>query len=198
LPNRLPLTIQSIKMKKIFWLFFTTTFAFAFSRPAPLSPVGLSASPCASTASLRSSLSASPLSALLSPYYGVKDALFAGDAKAAAQRSGELLAAINGVDIAALSSAEHTAFLSLKDKLAYDARHISEVTDIHHQREHFAALSANMSALAKAVPLSDQPVYEDYCPMKKAYWLSSSATIQNPYFGSAMPSCGKVAATIKH
>lgn len=176
-------------MKKIFWLFFTATFAFAFTQPAiPRLPA----------TTLHSSSPASPLAALLSSYYRVKDALFAGDAAGAAQRSGELLAALNNVDTKALSSAEQAAFLLLKDKLAYDARHISEVTDIHHQREHFASLSANMATLAKAVPLSDEPVYEDYCPMKKAHWLSSSETIKNPYFGSAMPGCGKVTTTIRH
>jgi hypothetical protein len=33
--------------------------------------------------------------------------------------------------------------------------------------------------------------------MKKATWLSSSKTIKNPYFGSAMPTCGKVTETIQ-
>jgi hypothetical protein len=33
--------------------------------------------------------------------------------------------------------------------------------------------------------------------MKKASWLSSEAAIKNPYFGSAMLTCGKVTATLK-
>lgn len=139
----------------------------------------------------------SPLSPLLTQYYGVKDALVAGDAKAAATRAGELLTAINGVNMSTLAPPVHTTFMSVKDKLAMDARHISEVTNISHQREHFAALSSNMIVLAKATPLSGQPVYEEYCPMKKASWLSSEAEIKNPYFGSAMLTCGKVTATLK-
>jgi len=55
----------------------------------------------------------------------------------------------------------------LQNKLSYDARHIAEVQKIDHQREHFASLSLNMYSLAKSVRLSNQPVYEDYCPMKK-------------------------------
>lgn len=139
----------------------------------------------------------SPLSALLTYYYGVKDALVAGDAKTAALQSGELLKAINGVDMTALTPSAHITFMSVKDKLALDARHISEVIDIHHQREHFAALSSNMAVLAKKTPLSDQPVYEAYCPMKKTYWLSKDTTIKNPYFGSAMLDCGKITATLQ-
>jgi hypothetical protein len=36
-----------------------------------------------------------------------------------------------------------------------------------------------------------------YCPMKKANWLSSSATIKNPYYGNSMLTCGKVVETLK-
>jgi len=54
-----------------------------------------------------------------------------------------------------------------------------------------------MYALAKAVKLTADPVYYTYCPMKKAYWLSSEPTIKNPYFGNAMLTCGKVEETLK-
>ena len=137
------------------------------------------------------------LSSILTDYYQLKNALVAGDAAAAASAAGEMLKAINGVDMNSMTSADHTAFMALQDKLAFDARHISESKDINHQREHFEALSANLYKLAKQVKLSAQPIYADYCPMKKAYWLSSDTAIKNPYFGSIMPDCGKVAATIQ-
>jgi hypothetical protein len=96
-----------------------------------------------------------------------------------------------------MSSADHTAFMALQGKLAFDARHISESKDINHQRQHFMSLSTNVFKLARQVKLSSQPIYEDYCPMRKAYWLSSDTAIRNPYFGSAMPTCGRVTATIQ-
>jgi len=86
--------------------------------------------------------------------------------------------------------------VKLQDKLAYDARHISESIDINHQREHFTSLSANMITLAKRAQLSLEAVYEDYCPMKKSYWLSSDTAIQNPYYGKTMPGCGKITTTL--
>jgi hypothetical protein len=168
-----------IKMKKI--LFIATLVSLGFLSDSFSQPV----------------TQPSPLSPLLTHYYGVKDALVAGDAKVAATKAGEMWKAINGVNIGALSPSVHTTFMSVKDKLAMDARHISEVTNISHQREHFASLSSNMVVLAKATPLSGQPVYEEYCPMKKASWLSIEAEIKNPYFGSAMLTCGKVTATFK-
>lgn len=134
---------------------------------------------------------------VLTSYYGVKDALVAGDANAAAAKAGDLLKAVNGVDMSKLTANDHKTFMSLKDKLAFDARHISEKKELAHQREHFTALSANMTTLARTVKLSRQPIYEDYCPMKKASWLSSDPAIKNPYFGNAMLTCGKVTATLK-
>jgi hypothetical protein len=137
------------------------------------------------------------LVSILTDYYQLKNALVAGDAAAAATAAGEMFKAINGIDMGSMTSSDHLAYMALQDKLAFDARHISESKDINHQREHFTSLSANLFKLARQVRLSSQPIYEDYCPMKKAYWLSSDTAIRNPYFGGAMPTCGKVAATIQ-
>ncbi|HWB25519.1 MAG TPA: DUF3347 domain-containing protein [Chitinophagaceae bacterium] len=138
-----------------------------------------------------------PLTHLLNLYYDLKDALVSSDAAAASKKATELLNAINGINAGSLSADESKAFSPLQDKLSYDARHISEVQDISHQREHFANLSLNMFALAKAVKISVDPVYEDYCPMQKAYWLSKDKPIKNPYYGNQMLTCGKVANTIQ-
>ena len=140
---------------------------------------------------------ASSLSPLLHSYYELKDALVKGDATAAATKAAELLKAVNGVDMKTLSPGEHKAFMPLQEKLSFDARHISEVKDISHQREHFASLSLNMATLAKGAKLSDQPIYKDYCPMKKMYWLSAEAAIKNPYYGNEMLTCGQVKETLQ-
>jgi hypothetical protein len=138
-----------------------------------------------------------PLTQLLNSYYGIKNALVSSDAKTAATNAGELLKAINGVDMKVLSETDMKAFMPLQEKLAFDAKHISENNGIAEQREHFSSLSNNIYKLAKAVKLSADPVYQEYCPMKKMYWLSSEAAIKNPYYGKAMLTCGKVTETIK-
>lgn len=137
------------------------------------------------------------LNPVLKGYYQVKDGLARSDAKAAAGAAASLLESINTIDMPAIPEKDHTVFMKLKDKLAYDVRHISESTDINHQREHFTSLSANMIVLAKQAHLSGQPVYVEYCPMKRAYWLSNDQVIKNPYYGTSMPDCGKVTATLK-
>jgi hypothetical protein len=139
---------------------------------------------------------ASSLSQLLASYYEIKNALINSDSQDAAAKAGDFLKIVNAVDMKSLPPSDMAVFMSFQDKLAYDARHISESSDIGHQREHFANFSSNFFKLAKAVKLTGQAVYYDYCPMKKSYWLSADAAIKNPYFGKQMLTCGKVTKTL--
>ena len=129
------------------------------------------------------------LSGLLAQYYGIKDALVAGSATAASAKAGEFIKTLNTVDSKVISEGNAGALLK-------DAASLSTAKDIKKQRAHFATLSSNMAAVAKSVKLTAQPVYQLYCPMKKAYWLSSEKVIKNPYYGSLMLSCGEVTGTI--
>lgn len=126
-------------------------------------------------------------STLLSSYYKIKNALVNGDAHAAALGAQALVKTVQ-----AMPGAPTATF---KSSLLKDATPIAATKNIETQRTYFASLSAAMADLAQKVKLSRAPVYEDYCPMKKAYWLSADKAIQNPYFGSAMPTCGRVVAT---
>lgn len=128
-------------------------------------------------------------SQLLISYYNIKDALVAGNTSTAAIQAEEFVKAANGIDDKMISEGNINNLLK-------DATAISKSKNLQEQRTHFADLSANMFALAKAVTLTSEPIYQAYCPMKKSYWLSSDKTIKNPYFGSAMPTCGKVVETI--
>ncbi len=136
-----------------------------------------------------------PFSQLLASYYDIKNALVKTDAVTAATKAAEFVTSINAIDMNMLSEADHKALMAVNEKLVFDAGHIAESKDIKKQRDYFQSFSDSFSALAKAVKLSEQPVYQQYCPMKKAYWLSSEATVKNPYYGNAMLTCGKVAAT---
>jgi hypothetical protein len=129
-------------------------------------------------------------SQLLTSYYNLKDALVSSNANAAATSSAEIVKAINGINKETIKDEPRNALLS-------DATAISQTKDLKVQREKFATLSTNMFALAKTVKLSTEPVYQQYCPMKKASWLSSSSkVIKNPYYGSAMLTCGSVKETL--
>ena len=150
---------------------------------------------CSFAFSVNAQNSSASLSDLLTSYYAIKDALVGSDAATAALKAGDFLKNIKGIDMKTLSDADRSTFITINEKLAFDAEHISESKDIAHQRDHFKTFSDNLFTLAKAVKLSANPVYQQYCPMKKSSWLSSEAAIKNPYYGSAMLSCGSVKTT---
>ena len=127
---------------------------------------------------------------LLSDYYNIKDALIAGNAATASLRAADFIKTINGVDYKVL--AEGNVNILLKD-----AGKISGSSDLNSQRIYFVNFSNNMLAVAKAVKLSDKEIYLQYCPMKKASWLSNEIAIKNPYYGSSMLTCGQVTETLK-
>ena len=128
--------------------------------------------------------------ALLTQYYTIKDALVAGDGSLAAAKAGDFIKVANTIDYKMISEGNINALLK-------DATSISETKDLNKQRQHFANLSNNMVALAKTTKLTDSPIYQQYCPMKKTNWLSSEQAIKNPYYGSAMLTCGSVVETIR-
>ena len=129
-------------------------------------------------------------------YIGVKNALLGSNATLAKSRSKELLAALS-TPAKGLQPAQQKLVAAYLDKLKFDSRHISETTVIDLQREHFASLSKNIYSLLSGLKLNAATVYQQYCPMKKAYWLSESEDIRNPYYGDEMLECGKVTATLK-
>lgn len=163
---------KSINMKKI--LFLLALFATVFS----------------SNTFAQDSLNRSSVPQVLTQYYNIKDALVAGkstDARACAE---QFLKLVNAIDYKVITESNINALLK-------DASAISDTKDIKVQREHFATLSNNMAVLAASVKFTTDPVYQAYCPMKKATWLSKDKTIRNPYYGSSMLTCGKVVATIQ-
>ena len=129
------------------------------------------------------------LSQLLALYYNIKNALVAGDAGSAASNADEFVKTVNAIDLKVIS--EGNAHI-----LAKDAGRISTTKDLRKQREYFAGFSSNMAAVAKSLRPGTQPIYLQYCPMKKASWLSSEKQIRNPYFGSSMLTCGEVTETL--
>lgn len=130
------------------------------------------------------------LSQLLSSYYQVKDALISGNSNTAAVHAQAFLKAANGISNRTISEGSRNA-------LVKDAGVISESKDLKKQREIFANFSTNMYALATSLKLTSEPIYYQYCPMKKSYWLSPDKAIKNPYYGNAMLTCGKVTETIQ-
>jgi len=141
------------------------------------------------TAYSQDSIQQKQLSQLLTHYYSIKDALVTGNANDASSSADQFIKVANSIDYKLISEGNINT-------LVKDATSISESKEVAKQRQYFSNFSDNMISLAKTVKLSVTPIYQAYCPMKKANWLSSEKTIKNPYYGNAMLSCGKIVETI--
>ena len=142
----------------------------------------------------------SPISKVLTAYMNLKNALVANDAKTASASAKTMLEEIAKVPMDKMTTEQHTVWMKYTKKLSYDAKHISEVAELDHDREHFMSLSKNMYAVVKAFP-TPTPVYYQFCPMtndsKGAYWLSEQEKIHNPYYGDKMNTCPSTKETIQ-
>ncbi len=127
---------------------------------------------------------------VLTYYYNIKNALVVDNANDAAIAATSFIRAAKSIDHNILSETN-------TNMLVKDAGKISDTKDLNKQRSYFASFSTNMAAIAKVVKLTNKPVYYVYCPMKKAYWLSNEKAIKNPFYGSAMLTCGEVSETIQ-
>lgn len=143
---------------------------------------------------------ANQMAAVFDNYFAVKDALVKTDGAIASEKAKALLTAINAVTMDKLETDVHMVWMKVVADLKSDAEHISDTKNASSQRDNFMTLSKNIYALMK-VSKYEHPVYYQFCPManngKGANWLSKDNTIQNPYYGSQMLSCGKTVETIK-
>lgn len=132
---------------------------------------------------------------ILANYFKIKEALAADDAAAASAAATVL------VESAQKVTSDHYAKEvqdSLKLQLPIiieNATLIANSKDIKEQRKSFIPLSNAFRVLVASGKISKTPVYEQYCPMKKAYWLSTEEAVKNPYYGSSMLTCGRVTKT---
>ena len=118
---------------------------------------------------------------LLSNYLLVKDALVSGDNKASSKAVADFVEAVNA-----------EGNFEQKKNLLKATQAMNKSGDIEKQRASFENVSTIMWGIVKQAAPLGQDVYYQYCPMKKAYWLSNEATIKNPYYGAKMLTCGSV------
>lgn len=134
-------------------------------------------------------------------YLHLKNALTDDNAGEAATAGKAMVTAIGKLDKSLLTAEQKKAFDENQDDLKENAEHIGEnANNIKHQREHFAVMSEEVYALAKAFG-GGRPLYHDHCPMyndnKGGMWLSEAKEVKNPYFGASMLTCGKVQEVIQ-
>ena len=130
------------------------------------------------------------VSRLYANYLAMKTALASDNASATAKAASDFSGTVAAIDKKAVPEKRLAA-------LKKEAAVISGNKNIEAQRKAFHGLSDEMIALTKEFRVSENPVYVQYCPMADGSWLSSEKKIVNPYYGSAMLSCGNIKAEIK-
>jgi hypothetical protein len=76
--------------------------------------------------------------------------------------------------------------------MAKAAKAVGSAADIQAAREAFGPLSDAVIAAARAEGFKDAGgVKVAFCPMVKKSWLQKEDQIKNPYYGSAMLTCGE-------
>ncbi|MGN6494745.1 MAG: DUF3347 domain-containing protein [Agriterribacter sp.] len=134
-------------------------------------------------------------------YLHIKNALTNGDAGEAASGGKAMATAIRKLDKSLLTAEQKKIFDENQNELTGNAEHIGEnAGNIKHQREHFAVMSEEVYALAKAFG-GGRPLYQAHCPMyndnKGGMWLSEAKEVKNPYFGASMLTCGEIQEIIQ-
>lgn len=75
--------------------------------------------------------------------------------------------------------------------MAAAASALASAEDLTAARAAFASLSDGLIAWADAANVDLGPgVATMYCPMAKKSWVQKGDAVRNPYYGSAMPTCG--------
>lgn len=145
--------------------------------------------------------STSPVTAIVSGYLELKNALANDNGNDAATAGNTMVAAFGKFDKSALATEKAKTYDDIEADAKEHAVHIGKnASNIKHQREHFEMLSKDIYELVKTFG-AGQALYYDHCPMynnnKGADWLSEKKEISNPYLGKEMPTCGTVNEELK-
>jgi hypothetical protein len=117
-----------------------------------------------------------PIQPVMTPYVQIHDAL-------AKDSMDGVSAAATALGKAAQSD---KAFPS---ELSQEAQTLAQAKDLATARVAFKSLS---ETLVQALGDNHGSYVEVYCPMAKAHWFQTGTTVANPYFGTAMSTCGSI------
>jgi Cu(I)/Ag(I) efflux system membrane fusion protein len=143
----------------------------------------------------------SQISKVVDDYIYLKNNLVGDKEAQVSSQAQSMQTSLNSVDMSLLSQEGHMIWMSQLDSIKTALNQLIEAQDISQQREGFESLSNIMLQVAKTYPIKGI-YFQQFCPMANdgigAYWLSEKETIQNPYFGSQMISCGETIERIEN
>ncbi|WP_282049044.1 efflux RND transporter periplasmic adaptor subunit [Maribacter aquivivus] len=133
----------------------------------------------------------------LSEYLKMKDAFVAGNTTQVASMAKESSSRFKTLSVENLGKME----LAHVQKSIEMFNAIGNSVDIEEQRNYLVILNENVVAIAMELHSPSETLYVQECPMandnKGAKWLSMEKEIRNPYYDSAMLTCGSVINVIQ-
>jgi len=110
-------------------------------------------------------------------------------------------AALGKVDMEELKGENHVDWMKRLNVMKPNIAKIVSTMNPGEQKAAFANFNKAFYESVKRFGLTGVTTYYQFCPMalnnKGAFWLSESADIRNPYFGSDMLTCGETRDTIQ-
>ncbi|CAM4275088.1 efflux RND transporter periplasmic adaptor subunit [Gillisia hiemivivida] len=139
--------------------------------------------------------------AVLSNYLKFKDALVEDDFSSAKKLNTKMGDQIKSINKSQFNSQVGKIWESFQKELLASTNTMASAKEIKEMRNSFDEFSETMIGMVKTFQLNNKELYVLHCPMadnnKGADWLSASSEVKNPFYGSAMITCGELKTTIK-
>jgi HPt (histidine-containing phosphotransfer) domain-containing protein len=99
---------------------------------------------------------------------------------------------MDGVKASAAEIAKNAAQLEGGKAIAASANELEKAGDLRKARAAFGKLSDAVIAAVKSSSADAEGLKLGFCPMVNASWLQKDGQVRNPYYGSAMLTCGEL------
>jgi hypothetical protein len=133
---------------------------------------------------------------VIDAYLQLKDAFVKDDEQATDKAAGLMAEKVAAVVPTRLEGEGLEAWQNHQKVYEAKLKEMQHIKGLDSKRSYFNHISETMYCTIKSFGLKQGSLFAIFCPMafddKGAYWISDSKTIQNPYFGSKMPTCGEV------
>ena len=142
----------------------------------------------------------SQLVELVSFYLSLKNALVNSDFSLATKQAEQFNDKTTKIDMLLLEGDAHNFWMIQNKALDSHSLELISAINLENQRDQFYYLSQSLIKTLKVFGVNEGEFYIQHCPMANqdqgADWISQDLSIQNPYFGDAMLSCGQTQDTI--
>lgn len=133
---------------------------------------------------------------VIDAYLQLKDAFVKDDEQATDKAAGLMARKVAAVVPTKLEGEGLEAWQNHQKVYEAKLKEMQHIKGLDNKRSFFSHISEIMYCTIKSFGLKQGNLFAIFCPMAfdgiGAYWISDSKTIQNPYFGSKMPTCGEV------